>query len=484
MIDKAYDEKICAWLDANRQRIMDEWMDLVRIPSVRSKAQPGAPFGIECARAVRTAAENFARRDIAVCIEPENRYAIAHIGDGKKCISIFGHSDVVPAGDGWLFAQPFVPVRKDGKLIGRGVADNKAGVMASLCVLAMLKECQIPVHNRIQAYIGSNEESGMDDMVAFVKNEPMPDLCLVPDSRFPCSLGEKGILHMWAKSQKPFSAILDMQGGDAFNIILDRVITRIAPNEALTKELLEKCEGSSQYELSTEPDGTIVLTATGVSKHAAYPGGAVNATWLAAKLLGDCRHLPAADKEILKTLEIYFETFYGEGMGIAHTDPEFGKLTAANGMVAVEDGCVKVSLDVRYGVELAPDKLETQLQQAWQEKGWQIVFMDNCPGFRVDRQSPIPQLLAGIYHKLSGNENGFYFMQGGSYSRLLKNAFTVGVSIVAADRGQVASFLPAGHGGAHQRDEAIDVEGFFLAVRVLAHYVLACDEHLAKNENW
>ena len=44
-----------------------------------------------------------------------------------------GHTDVVPSGplDRWS-SDPFVPVVKDGKLYGRGVADMKSGVAAML----------------------------------------------------------------------------------------------------------------------------------------------------------------------------------------------------------------------------------------------------------------------------------------------------------------------------------------------------------------
>ena len=145
-------------------------------------------------------------------------------------------------------------------------------------------------------------------------------------------------------------------------------------------------------------------------------------------------------------------------------------------MVATEDGHLKVSLNVRYSANLEPEKLEALLHQRWQEQGWKIVYMKNSPGFRVDRQSAVPEMFKGIYKELSGNENDFYFMQGGSYSRYLKNAFTVG-------RDRADRFIPAGRGGAHQRDEAIDIEGFFLAVRVLSHYVICCDEYLSQTES-
>lgn len=46
-----------------------------------------------------------------------------------------GHSDVVPAGEGWS-GHPFEPRLADGWLIGRGSADMKGGVAAVLCALA------------------------------------------------------------------------------------------------------------------------------------------------------------------------------------------------------------------------------------------------------------------------------------------------------------------------------------------------------------
>ena len=56
MYNQEYDKKICAWLVANRATILDNWMTMIRIPSVRGEAAPKAPFGIECAKAVKTAA--------------------------------------------------------------------------------------------------------------------------------------------------------------------------------------------------------------------------------------------------------------------------------------------------------------------------------------------------------------------------------------------------------------------------------------------
>lgn len=470
-----YDQQITAWLEENRQQLLEEWMALVRIPSVRGEAAPNAPYGAHCARALEKSAQLFAERGIPVRVNAEDGYALAQVGEGEKRICLYGHSDVVPTGDGWLFTQPFDPVIKDGYLIGRGVSDNKSGVIASLCVLAMLRDLGIPVRSRVMAFVGSNEESGMGDIIAFAQKEQMPDISLVPDASFPCGLGEKGILRMWAKSCQKLTAVREMRGGDAFNVVLDHAEAVLEPNEALAAELRSKC--TEEYSLRVEPDG-IYLSAKGLAKHAAAPDGSVNAAYLMAKLLAGCEALPEQDRAIFGTMEAFLSSHWGEGLGINHKDSHFGHLTAVCGMVAVEDGHLKFSLDSRYGTEVDPATLERRLCTCFGEAGWEIVHMNNRPGYLVDESSPVPGMFSEIYRTMSGNDTKFYYMGGGTYARYLKNAYTVGNRTRHADWGEPAMVMPAGRGGAHQRDEAIGIDDFFLAVRILAQYVLSCDRLL------
>ena len=472
-----YDKQFTAWLEENRQQLIEDWMALARIPSIQSEPLPGAPYGAACAQAVDFSAALFAARDIPVRTEADLGYALAQVGQGEKSICLFGHSDVVPTGDGWLFTQPFDPVIKDGHLIGRGVSDNKSGIIASLCVLAMLRDLNIPIRSRVQAFIGSNEESGMGDISSFVAKEKMPDLCLIPDANFPCGLGEKGILRMWAKCCAKLTAVEYVKGGDAFNVVLDYAEAKLLPNAALAAELQNKC--TEEYTLRVEEDG-IYVSAKGLAKHAAAPDGSVNAAWLMAKLLASCENLPEQDRAIFGTVEAFLASHWGEGMDIAHQDGNFGRLTAVCGMVAVEDGHLKVSIDSRYGTECDPVTLERRLYSAWEEAGWQITYMNNRPGYLVDKDSPIPGLFSNIYSTMSGREKPLYYMAGGTYARYLKNAFTVGNRTRHADWTTAAMEMPAGHGGAHQRDESIGIEDFFLAVRILAQYVLECDRLLAE----
>lgn len=475
MINTEYDKKICAWLEAHREKVLEDWMDLIRIPSVRGEAAPNAPFGVQCARALKKAAQQLEQRGFPVRLNEEGGYAVATYGSGEKTIGLFGHSDVVPAGDGWLFTEPFEPVIKEGRLIGRGCNDNKAGIMASMCVMEILRDCGIPVSSTVQTVVGSNEESGMGDMGAYTRQEKLPDLALVPDSEYPCSVGEKGILRMWAECETPLKTVRDFRGGDAFNIVLDRV--QVVLPEELADRLQGKAAGDPALALSLTEEG-LVLEATGVAKHAAHPEGGVNATVLAAKALADCEALDAGDRRAMEAVARLLSSHSGEELGIAFADPDFGDLTCANGMVEVRDGKLRVSLDIRYGTALSGAELERLLARAWEKEGWKIVYMFNREGFSADKDSPVPQIMTDICREITGQEMKTYRMRGGTYARYLKNAFAVGTAAPIAGYTKPLLKIPEGRGRPHQRDESIGIDSFFQGVRILTHAVIQCDRKL------
>ena len=89
----------------------------------------------------------------------DNLYA--RIGTGSPCLMFAGHTDVVPVGDETRWTHgPFAGEIVDGVLYGRGAADMKGGVAASVsAVLAFLEE-QGPNFKGSIAFLITGDEEG------------------------------------------------------------------------------------------------------------------------------------------------------------------------------------------------------------------------------------------------------------------------------------------------------------------------------------
>ncbi len=477
MINLSYDKQISKWIEDNRDGIIRDWINIAKIPAIKGEAEDGAPFGTACAEALDACAQMFARHGFDVEVYTQSGYALADFGEAEKTIGLFGHSDVVPVGDDWIYTKPFQPVVIDGTLIGRGVEDNKSGIMAALCAMEIIRDCNIPVKSRLRAFVGSEEESGMTDIENFAKEQRMPEASLVLDADFPCSIGEKSICHLWAGCGEKFCDIVDFRGGEAFNVVLDKATTVLKKSDELKKEVEEKISGNQAF-IIEEKGEVLEVVAKGLAKHACEPEGSVNAAGLLAQLLADLRYLNENDRKIMAQVEKILGCHYGTTMGLDHEDIRFGKLTFVNGMVAANEGKLSLSFDIRYGSTLEPEILEKKVADAFGEIGWSVEINSNMKGFSIADDSPIPDRLVGVYNALTGFDQKAIRLGGGTYARKIENAFSVGTQTNRADRKTPFMEMPLGHGGVHQSDEKIDLEAFFDAVRIITHYIINIDEVL------
>lgn len=107
-------------------------------------------------------------------------------GDGDGCILLYGHLDKQPEMTGWREnLGPWKPVIDNGRLYGRGGADDGYAVFASLTAIRALQEQRIP-HARCVIVIECCEESGSYDlphyMDALAERIGTPDLVICLDS--------------------------------------------------------------------------------------------------------------------------------------------------------------------------------------------------------------------------------------------------------------------------------------------------------------
>lgn len=89
-------------------------------------------------------------------------------GQTPDCVLMYGHLDKQPEFTGWKDGlEPWQPVIRDGRLYGRGGADDGYAVFGSLAALMALEEQGIP-HGRAVILIEASEESGSPDLPAYI----------------------------------------------------------------------------------------------------------------------------------------------------------------------------------------------------------------------------------------------------------------------------------------------------------------------------
>ncbi len=100
---------------------------------------------------------------------------------GSQTVLMYGHLDKQPEFDGWRAdLGPWSPKYEDGKLYGRGGADDGYAAYASIAAVQELKRQGVE-HPRIVGLIETCEESGSADLPAYIEalNDRLGDVQLV-----------------------------------------------------------------------------------------------------------------------------------------------------------------------------------------------------------------------------------------------------------------------------------------------------------------
>lgn len=145
-----------------------------KIPSISAEGYD-PKFVKESAQEVARQMKEVGLKNVEV-IEFENAHPYAY-GEWleKKdapTLLLYAHHDVQPTGkiEKWFNKTPFEPTEKDGRLYGRGVVDDKAGIMIHLAAIkSYLQTCgELPIN--IKMIVEGEEEIGSDNLDAFVAN--------------------------------------------------------------------------------------------------------------------------------------------------------------------------------------------------------------------------------------------------------------------------------------------------------------------------
>ncbi|MBR5740362.1 MAG: Sapep family Mn(2+)-dependent dipeptidase, partial [Firmicutes bacterium] len=242
--------------DTLTEEMLESLARLVKYNSVQGEALEGKPFGEGPAAVLREALEmaeemGFRTKNV------DNYCGYAEIGEGNDIIGLVGHLDIVPAGTGWD-TDPFTMVRKGDRVYGRGVSDDKGGVVASLYAAKRILDSGIPLNKRIRVLMGCNEESGSRCMAYYNEHEEPITLGFTPDGDFPGIYGEKGMFGMIARSRN--TKIVDINGGFVSNAVCSQCTTVVRSSDVDLEALARALKETALPDFSLmEEDGLITI---------------------------------------------------------------------------------------------------------------------------------------------------------------------------------------------------------------------------------
>ena len=172
--------------DKNKDRFLEEMLDLLRIPSISAKKEHKADM-LKCAEAVKKSLLDAGCDNAEVIQTPGHPvvYGEKIIDPSKPIVLVYGHYDVQPVEPLALWhSGPFDPVIKDGKVFARGSADDKGQFYMHVKALETMVKTNTLVTN-IKFLIEGEEEVGSPNLGKFVsdnKEKLKADVILISDS--------------------------------------------------------------------------------------------------------------------------------------------------------------------------------------------------------------------------------------------------------------------------------------------------------------
>ncbi|MGJ3243486.1 MAG: M20/M25/M40 family metallo-hydrolase [Opitutales bacterium] len=171
---------------------LEQLKTLVAHPSVST--DPGAVDGMRGAREWLIGLLRDLDFSVEVIDTPKHPIILAERPgpnpENSPHVLVYGHYDVQPADplDQWK-TPPFQPEVRDGRLFGRGAADNKGPIITHIAALRRVLEKQPALPLRITYLIEGEEEIGSPSFAGFLEARrgrlAAADLCLVSDTGIP-----------------------------------------------------------------------------------------------------------------------------------------------------------------------------------------------------------------------------------------------------------------------------------------------------------
>jgi cysteinylglycine-S-conjugate dipeptidase len=150
------------------------WLEeLVRIPSISVQPEHAADVR-RCADAVARLLEGIGLEHVRLLeLEGAHPYVTGEwlgAGPDAPTILLYAHHDVQPVGTAHRWTSPpFEPAERDGRLYGRGAADDKAGVLAHVAAIRAWLDTRGSLPVNVRVIVEGEEEIGSPNLTRFLE---------------------------------------------------------------------------------------------------------------------------------------------------------------------------------------------------------------------------------------------------------------------------------------------------------------------------
>ena len=440
-------ESLAPFIRAQREPMKAALKELVRIPSVCEEGGGGFPFGEAVDQALRRTLQIAGDIGFRTHYGVGGYYGYAEIGEGEQMVGVLGHLDVVPPGKlgDWQHG-PFDPVELDGMLYGRGTQDDKGPICASLFAVKALINAGVKFNKRLRFIFGTDEETLWRCINRYKENEELPDMGFSPDSRFPLTYAEKGLLQLQLEGANQSG--LRIAGGSAFNAVPDTMFYDGERQEDLADKL-----DRLGFEYEWNEDG---IEIRGKAAHAMVPEEGINAI---ARLCIALDAMGVESKAIrFIAREIGEDPNATSVFGNCADEPS-GKLKFNIGKIEL-GGVEQISIDARIPVTISKEEVVSKLSAAAARYDLEYKEFDWLAPIYLPPDHFMIQTLMQVYRQVSGDMVSQPVASGGAtYARAIDNCVAFGALI----RDEPIT--------EHQPNERVVLENLYQAMEIYAYAI-------------
>lgn len=166
-------EKFLEYFNQNKDRFLDELIEVLSIPSV-SNGEANKSDVVRCAEWLKAHMEKIGLQNTEIYKTKGHPIVYGdymNAGKDKPVILIYGHYDVQPPEplDRWV-NPPFSPVVKDGKIYGRGTADDKGQIFIHLKAIESFLKTDGTLPINVKIIFEGEEEIGSENLGEFISS--------------------------------------------------------------------------------------------------------------------------------------------------------------------------------------------------------------------------------------------------------------------------------------------------------------------------